>query len=247
MTHVFRFVARHKSIFVLFALGFLVALSIMVHHPGWEYVKPLEEMIVNKYGDDFSIGQIGFDESAQKIRTLRVVISKERVEIDDAIKVCYDIQELIADYIKENPKYFSLNDKETFSLYFYVGKKRLLPRRFYMLKFTNENAHFELSRDGSCMYENDFVRCNVNEGELEEANRVKRKIKISEFSGFEKIQMLTFQALVEMDDLQALLDLPQLKCLRFGVYNKTEDIETKWMPLFEKKGIDLEFGVVVDN
>ena len=87
----------------------------------------------------------------------------------------------------------------------------------------------------------------MNEGELEEANRVKRKIKISEFSGFEKIQMLTFQALVEMDDLQALLDLPQLKCLRFGVYNKTEDIETKWMPLFEKKGIDLEFGVVLDN
>ena len=41
MTHVFRFVARRKSIFVMFALGFLVALLIMVHNPGWEYVKLL--------------------------------------------------------------------------------------------------------------------------------------------------------------------------------------------------------------
>ncbi len=247
MTHLLHFFANHKILCGLLLLGFLIASSIMIHRPGWKYVKPLEEKIVNLYGDDFTIEQIGFDEAVQKIRTLRVVISKERVEMDSVMKDCYEIQELIADYIKENRKYFSLNDKETFSLYFYVGKKRLFPRRFHMLKFTNENAHFELSKDGSCRYENDFVRCNVDKGEPEEANRIKRKIKISEFSSFDKMQILTFRASMEMDNLQTLLDLPQLKCLRFGAYNKTEEIEKMWMPLFDKKGIDLKFDVVLDN
>lgn len=58
-----------------------------------------------------------------------------------------------------------------------------------------------MSNDGSCRYENDFVRCNVDKGEPEEVNRIKRKIKISEFSGFDKMQILTFRASMEMDNL----------------------------------------------
>lgn len=247
MTNVLRFFASHKILSGLFLLGFLIALSIMIHRPGWEYVKPLEKALVERYGNDFAVEQIGFDEATQKIRTLRVVVSKECVETDNVMKVCYEIQELIADYIKENSQYFSLNDKEIFSLYFYVGEKRLFPRQFHMLKFTNENAHFELSKDGSCRYEDDFVRCNVDEGDLDEGNRIERKIKISEFSGFKKMQILSFRASVEMDDLQTLLDLPQLKCLRFEVCNRTEEIEKNWIPIFEKKGIDFKFGVVLDN
>jgi hypothetical protein len=30
-------------------------------------------------------------------------------------------------------------------------------------------------------------------------------------------------------------------------YNKTEEIEKMWMPLFDKRGIDLKFDVVLDN
>lgn len=96
------------------------------------------------------------------------------------------------------------------------------------------------------MYENDFVRCYVNKGQSDKSKRIERKIEVSEFSCFKKMQILLINVLVDMDDLKALMDLPQLKCLRFETYNKTDEIEKIWKPLFKERGIDLQFDVITD-
>ncbi len=167
MKRLILFFTRHKIVFGLFVLVFLIVLSRLVHHPEREYVKPLEKMLIERYGDrGLTMERAWFDEDSRKVFSLDLAVSKELAESKDVMKVCYEVQELIADYMKKNQEHFSLNDKEELSLSFYIGKKGILPRGFYLLKFTNENAHRELSKDRSCKYENDFVRCYVCEGEL---------------------------------------------------------------------------------
>ncbi len=247
MKRLILFFTRHKIVFGLFVLVFLIVLSRLVHHPEREYVKPLEKMLIERYGDrGLTMERAWFDEDSRKVFRLDLAVSKELAESKDVMKVCYEVQELIADYTKKKQEHFSLNDKEEFSLSFYIGKKGILPRGFYLLKFTNENAHRELSKDRSCKYENDFVRCYVCEGESDESNRIERKVKVSELSCFEKMQVILVRASVDMNDLQTLLALPQLKCLRFGRYNKTDEIEKNWKPLFKERGIDLQFDVITD-
>ncbi len=247
MKRLILFFAKHKIVFGLFLLVFLVVLSRLVHHPERKYVKPLEKMLIERYGDrGLTMERAWFDEDSRKVFSLDLAVSKELAESKDVMKVCYEVQELIADYMKKNQEHFSLNDKEELSLSFYIGKKGFLPRGFYLLKFTNESAHRELSKDRACMYENDFVRCYVNKGQSDKSKRIERKIEVSEFSCFKKMQILLINVLVDMDDLKALMDLPQLKCLRFETYNKTDEIEKIWKPLFKERGIDLQFDVITD-
>lgn len=244
MTRVFHFFARHLILSTLLIWGGLIILSLMVHRPGWKYVKPLEKMLAERYGDDdLMIEHIWFDEDTQKVHSLDLVISKEWAESDDVMKVCYEIQNLIADYIKGNREYFSLNSNEEFSLYFYIGRKKgwLARGKYYLLKFTNENASYEMSHYSFYEYENDFVRCCVKDGESDESNKIEREIKLNEFSCFEKMQMLSFYCRIEMDDLQPILDLRQLKYVQFlKDGDKTKEIEKKWASLLEEKGIVLE-------
>lgn len=131
MKRLILFFTRHKIVFGLFVLVFLIVLSRLVHHPERKYVKPLEKMLIERYGDrGLTMERAWFDEDSRKVFSLDLAVSKELAESKDVMKVCYEVQELIADYMKKNQEHFSLNDKRSFLCHFISARKAFCPEDF---------------------------------------------------------------------------------------------------------------------